>query len=366
MVPLLALDQAFGWSDWENFGRIIHLHGELFVLGALVLVAWSVRAGGGSAHAAAAAVVLAGFSWPFWMIARRAGPEPVVAFLVALFVAGQIGAPKTTGGGANAASRAAWVRGLVCAVLPWVHATGPVVAVALVVAEALVAWRAAGSEPGRVRRTLLACTPVLLGVTLGLLSWLWLWNYLYHGSWWGGGYAQYRGDRFFRLHNPLIGFWRYGRDAAVQTPLLFLIAVLGWRKVARSAITDVALFLAAALIVFFSPFSSEEPARRLSPIVPALAVVVGLAWDRLRWSPIAARLLLAISIPIGDFWLFRLESFAPTRWGDFPPILWIRLADQGAPSWLTVVPVLVLIAVALFAIDRLNTSLRAGAMPDSN
>jgi hypothetical protein len=119
VVPLLALDEALGWDDPRHFGRLVHLQGELFVLATLLLLAAALRRDGASPRAVALAVVVTGLSGPLWLISRRAGPEPILALLVCAFVAAGTRRGAEAGGGRG-------VQAAVCAALPWVHATGPV------------------------------------------------------------------------------------------------------------------------------------------------------------------------------------------------------------------------------------------------
>jgi hypothetical protein len=157
------------------------------------------------------------------------------------------------------------------------------------------------------------------------------------------------------------GAWRYAREFAAEMLILFLVVFLGFRRGSRGVAPVTALAVTITLMGFFAPFSSEEPARRLAPIVPAWGVALGIAWDRLRLRPLVAEILVAAAIPLGIYWLLTLEGgYYETRFGlfFFPHILWIRLASRGAPAWLSLGPALGLVGVSALALQRVLAGLR--------
>jgi len=167
VAPLLLIDRAFGWDAPPDLGRVVHLGGHLYVLGALALVAMALRRHGASPCAAAAAVLLLGTAWPLWQVARHAGAEPVVGFLIALDLWG-------------VAARSATTQLAALVLLPWAHPTGFVLAPILALGSLVedeTDWSAAWRQSGAA----------LLAATVSVVSVLVVWNHLYHGNWWGGG-----------------------------------------------------------------------------------------------------------------------------------------------------------------------------------
>lgn len=360
LAPLLLVDEAMGWGNDKQYGRVVHLHGELFGLAGLTLLGWTVRRSGGSPQATALAIVLTGLAWPFWMTSRHVGPEPVLAFLVAGFLAAGARNDDPEGG------RKRWplAEATIVVLLPWVHSTGPIISLALVASRFVEELVRDDAGTDRLQGALVSVWPLAAASAAGVLSVVGLWNHAYHGSWWAGGYAQFMWDRFFRTRNPLVGLWVYGNGFALQALPLLVVAGLGararWRPLTPGLAS--ALCLTAVLVVFFAPFSTDEPARRLAAACPAWGVVVGSVWDRLGWRAPTAQLVSAAAGLIGLYWLLgEAPGFYFTRWGIFyfPQVLWLRLALAGAPLWQTVGPVLALMGAALLSLGRVWALFRA-------
>lgn len=329
LVPLLAADRALGLEDPRQFGRLVHLQGHLFVLVGLFLLGRAVRLSGGSDAAAAGAVLLAGVTWPVWLIARRVGPEPILFFLVCLFLAA--GAWVDTG----RRRAAVLTQAAVCACLPWVNPAGPVVGLALLAAN-LVDVRLDRRDTGVPRDRFPAWAPVA-GLILGVSSVILAWNWLYHGDWWWGGYAPYATIPYFGVKEPSAGVARHLSAVLSEGPALLLLAVLGVRsavKPRRTGLTKASL-LTGTLLVLFATFYQPEPTRRLAVIWPCWALIVGRTWDRLRLRGPAAQALIAAAFLVGFYWLIRNEGRHHLGPGGlyYPNIVWVKLLVTGAPAW---------------------------------
>nr|MBP9945876.1 hypothetical protein [Vicinamibacteria bacterium] len=110
LTPFLLIDHALGLRA-PGAIKVVHLQGHFFVALALVIAGRFISRIAGT-RAAALGVLLLGLNWPVWMIARRLGPEPLLLALVAGFMSG-----------------GALARFFCLALLPWVHASGPLLAV---------------------------------------------------------------------------------------------------------------------------------------------------------------------------------------------------------------------------------------------
>jgi hypothetical protein len=193
---------------------------------------------------------------------------------------------------------------------------------------------------------------------------LWLWNSLYQGHWWGGGYGRIMPAGALSLRNPLVGLWLYARDFAFESCVLLLFAVAGVRRAGRAGIEGLAaaVMTTGILSSFFALFPpswfADEPARRLAACLPAWGVVVGTTWDRLAWRPPLPQALLSLSLPVLIYSLltqeqtyFLLQSGVSSS---LPRIIWVRLMAEGAPLWMSVGPVVALGAVAVHSFRRMS------------
>jgi hypothetical protein len=350
-LPLLWLDGMVGWAGGPQFGHLVHLQGHLMVLLGLLLLGHALLRNGVSVPGTAMAVVLVGLAWPTWSIARRVGPEPVLFFLVAAFVASQL----------RQAPSSPLVQAAVCAVLPWVHATGPMMAFALALATALDAvWR--GRSPRGV-------ATVAGGALLGIASYLFFWNHLYEGDWLQGGYGAYAVKALVR-RDPLPGLWSCVEGLILGAPVLLGVAFFARSRPDRTGLRTTALTLSlllpllmalTLLFVFNLPLSRPESTRRLACLLPAWGAVVGEAWDALAVSPVVAQALVGLSVVPGAIFLPDESNLYFTSHGVFffPWILWLNLLNLGVPWPLVALPVGVLLAVLVWSVLQLRRLLGA-------
>ncbi|MBX7186233.1 MAG: hypothetical protein K1Y01_13930, partial [Vicinamibacteria bacterium] len=241
LTPFLALDRVLGWGDRSSL-TFVHLQGHAFVTLGLVLVAHAVARRTGSAAVVALSVLLAGLNWPVWMIARRLGPEPVLFALLAAFAAG----------GRRARFWSLFL-------LPWVHASGPILGLGALLGL------------GVVERSLSkdAVRSAGIGWTAGIASVAFFWNLPVHGHILLGGYGEYSQDPFFTLRNPLVGLLTVLGPMILWTLPLWGIAAQAGR---RGLEETLALWLPAT--AFLSVFSNPEPERRLAPLLGAWTVAL--------------------------------------------------------------------------------------------
>jgi hypothetical protein len=341
LLPLLALDRALGLGEPDQFGRLVHLQGHLFVLLSLALLAYALGSLGASPLARAVAVVLTGLSWPVWLVALRLGPEPILVFLVALFLAAEVarGLGKRWGAAAQ---------GLACFALPWVHATGPVVSACLALGVALDH----GSDR---RRALREALPAAIGCLLGTATFLFFWNHLYEGDWLRGGYARYASEAF-ALQNPIHGFGIGVASLAWGAPLLLGVGVLALvRAPGPGPGRGTALVLTLGLLLLVAPFARGEATRRLACVLSPWGLVVGARFDRLRLPAGLAEALMALAFAPGLLGLFREGGgFLETSSGIYfvPYLLWVRLWNQGhvVAAFLPPALLLVLLLASLFRV----------------
>ncbi|MEO8501490.1 MAG: hypothetical protein ABI565_11290 [Vicinamibacteria bacterium] len=320
LTPFLALDHLMGWRDPGSF-RFVHLEGHFFVGLGLVLVGRFIGRQSGSLAVTALSVVLLGLNWPVWMIARRLGPEPVLFALLAAYATG------------GARSRF-WSQVL----LPWVHASGPLLGLGALL------WQAVDR---RSIKDPLVSLP-LVGLILGCSSLALLWNLPVHGHLLMGGYQAFATDRFFDLRNPLVGaLEQLGPMVAWTLPLWFL-TVKGGRRV---ILATLALWL--PILAFLSFFSTPEPERRLAPGISAWVVII-LA----RMRPLPRRVaigLAALALTSGVAGLSRdFVDTVETPLGVFSgPILFLlHLAFRTGQPLLAGSIALALLSVACIAGSR--------------
>ena len=353
VAPLVLIDRAFGWDAPPDLGRVVLLGGHLYVLGALALVAAALRRRGTSSGAAAVAVLLLGTAWPVWQVARHAGAEPVVGFLIALHL-----------WGAAAGSRAARMGALL--LLPWAHPTGfvlaPILALGGLVDEA-TGWAAGWRDAGAA----------LLAAIASVASVLIVWNHLYHGSWWGGGYAAAVPSGLLKRPPATVWLQDYASQCALFVPLLVTLgaAALGDRhRGLRLLAMPLALFVGVSfLFSVFSPTLGQDPVRRLAPVWLAWGWLVGSVWDELDLRGTTAWGLIALSLVIGVYWFLLRESNIGSPSGvSYPLVWWFRLAAEGDPAgrWLGY-PLALGLACGVWAwklrgcFDRGTPSRRSGA-----
>lgn len=318
VAPLLLVDRALGWDAPPDLGRVVHFGGHLYVLGALGLVAAALRRHGASACAASAAVLLLGTAWPVWQVARHGGAEPVVGFLIALHL-----------WGVAAGSRAASIGALV--LLPWTHPTG------FVLAPILALGRLAGGAPAELaawRETVAALAAAIASVASVLV----VWNHLYHGNWWGGGYAAAVPSGL--LTRPPASVWLqdYASQCALFVPLLVTLgtAALGTGRDGRRLLAlPLGLLLGVSfLFSLYSPTLGQDPVRRLAPVWLAWGFVVGRVWDRLELRDATAWGLLTLSLAIGLYWfLLRESTFGSPGGVSYPLLWWLERAMKGDAAW---------------------------------
>lgn len=300
LAPFLGIDHALGWRSPSDL-RFVHLQGHFFVGLALLMAGRFIFRATRSGSTAAICVLLAGLNWPVWMIARRIGPEPVLLALMTALV--------TLGPKARFAS---------LFLLPWVHASAPLLGLGACL------WLAVENGSWHNRPVRLAG----LGLLLGSLSVILLWNLPIHGDAFLGGYEKHRADPFFTLRNPLIG-----TATLVAQVLVFTLplAYLTWRGGRAARWNVVALALPAT--AFFGAFSSPEPERRLAPLLVGWAVFVTARMPPA--TPRLALLLTLVSLGSGVVGLARdFVAFIETPLGTFsgPHLLILRLAfEEGHP-----------------------------------
>jgi len=347
LLPLLALDRALGLEERHQYGRLVHLQGHAFVLAGLALLASALRSYGASARATALTVALTGLAWPVWFVARRIGPEPILVFLVCLFLA--------AGGWAQGGfrRRAALARFAVCGLLPWVSPTGPLIGLALASAGLVDAWLdrarrqgAGGEDPARQRQEI--WLPVL-GLVLGLASFVLAWNQLYHGDWRLGGYALYAKTQFFGVEHPLLGLGRHVRALFLEAPVIPPLLLMGLRYsgAPRAQGLTLPLCLTTLLLLLFSSFYQPEPARRFAVVWPCWALVAGRTLDRIELRDPAPQALLALSGLSGFYWLILYEGRHHLGWDGlfYPNVLWVERLVARAPlgPWAAVLAALLVL-----------------------
>jgi len=324
-APFVFVDRLLGWQRPPRLGVLVHFASHVYVLCALGLLACAARRAGASPLAAAMLVLLLGTSWPLWQIVRRGGAEPVVAFWIAVFLWGSVA-------GSN------WVRAAACLALPWTHPTGCLLAPTLALFQPVVP--AVGPAPRRwswlARERVVHASVALAAVASVIL----LWNRLYHGDWWGGGYGEAARSPWF-AHPPLqVWVQRYLVQCWLYAPVLMMLglaALVQGRRGLRLLVPPLAVFL--AISVFFSvytPMLGQDFIRRLSVVWLGFGLAVGLAWDGLGLSRTVAAGLAVLNLVIGVYW-FQLFEFSHYRFpGEvyYPLVLWLTWLLEGRSSLL--------------------------------
>ena len=324
LVPFLAIDRLLGWTEPKQF-RFVHLQGHFFVGASLLLAGLAVFRSTRSQPLAALAVFLAGLSWPVWMIARRLGPEPVLLFLVTLFITGGVR-----------------IRSLCLFALPWVHASGLILGVGLV---SLFAFEEAKAS---------AWVIPLLALAGGVASVARLWNLPVHGNLIYGGYGAFAGDRFFQLRNPIAGITLQFLTIVVSTLSLWIFGV------SRSRLgLGRCLVVALPALLFFGTFSNTEVARRFAPFVAGWVILL-----MQRAAPLSfafAMSLAALALGSGVFGLsMDFVSSVPTPWGSFngPHLLLVSLAFVEHRETIAAVLAAVLLASTMVGAQRALRTMR--------
>jgi len=337
LTPLLAVDHALWGNDPASF-RAVHLQGHLFVMIGLLVLGRSIVRASGNPSIAALAVLLAGLSWPVWMIARRMGPEPILFALLAVFV---------TGG------RTARIAVLI--VLPWVHATGPLLGLGALL------WLATDRTG--------SWKPAAVAWAIGVATVTFLWNRPIHQTSLLGGYGAYAENQGFSLRNPLSESLPFLATIVAWMIPLCLLTLRGGR---RTVIESVALALpiVAFLGLLFHPalLPYPEAERRLAPLVAAWAAIA-----LSRTSTVSPRLkiaLVSLSLATGLFGLSGdFAAVVATPLGPFsgPHLLLLRLAFvEGHPGLATVLGVALLTLFLIAARRTLRLLLHPeGATPAS-
>jgi hypothetical protein len=316
LAPLVALDEALGFGSPGTAGRLVHLQGHLFVLMSLALLGMALEVSGVSASAAAIALATTGFAWPVWSSSASGGAESI---LMALCAACLLGSELSRRRGEGTGT---WLRAVSLFLLPWTHASGPLVAVALVAGEAAFGLL-------RRPRELAGLASALL---LGLASMVLLWNQGYHGNWWAGGYALGHRHHLVGGRPFGTGLARYLWASIPAGPATILLAAGFLRTGSRDRrpIRTAAL-MAVALSVLFA----QEPVYNLAP---------GL---------LTSRLLLAANGLVSFHWFIeRTGRYYLGPYGlYYPAVLWVKRLIDGGPSFATLAPPLALLA-ALAAFSR--------------
>ena len=321
-APLVLADRLLGWGRPPELGVLVHFGSHIYVLGALGLLGCAARRAGARPLAAAMLVLLCGTSWPVWQIVRSGGAEPVVAFWVALFLWGSVARSKVA-------------KAVACLALPWTHPTGCLLAPTL----ALCQHVAPATEPAAESRIGLRRERVLLMIVAlsSVGSVILIWNLLYHGDWWGGGYGNHARSLWFA--QPPLRVWagNYLVQWVLYVPVLMMLCgatlTLGWRGL-RLILAPMAVFL--VISVFFSvytPTLGQDYIRRLSVVWPGFGLAVALAWKGLGLDPRVAGGLAALNLIIGVYW-FYLIDFSYYRLPDetyYPLVLWITWMLEGRP-----------------------------------
>lgn len=358
LLPFVAVDHALALDRTEDLGLFVHFAGHFFIAGALVLLGSTLRLEGASDRAAVAAILITGTLWPVFQISRRGGAEPLLALLAAAFLAA-------------ATRKRFWPRATIAAALPWCHPTGSLLAPLLALSDAVMPgfWEgdALGARP-RVRQVvwLLACAA---SSTLGVIV---IWNWLYHGSLLGGGYALYGAGRAVMELDPLDVATYYVQKSLLFVPVLLLLTIGGALQAGRAGLRTIALpaVLLALFLALFSLYThptSAEPARRLSIVWLVFGFALGRTFDGLALRRTSALGLIALSMLLGLYWYRLLESdFYPWHDGSWEPlVLWITLAVQGRPFWWSAAPIAALSALGCYAAVRVTSAFLRDGLADT-
>ncbi|MEO8360454.1 MAG: hypothetical protein ABI672_10525 [Vicinamibacteria bacterium] len=315
LVPFLILDHLFRFPP--SAFRFVHLEGHVFVTLGLILSGRGLVKRGATPAVVALCIILLGLNWPVWMVARRLGPEPILFFLMTLFA---------TGG------RHAKLVALV--LLPWVHASGSLLALGA------FGWSCleVRSLPSLPMKTALAS---LVG---GFASVLILWN-LPHGDAVLGSYGRYASDPFFVPQNPLLGSVKLAVPVVLWTLPLWLGALDRER---RGRLSLLALWF--PVVIFFGTFSTQEPERRLMPLLGV--TLLSVAPLRVGVTRRTSGLLILYTVVSGALGLASdFVDVVPTPLGLFsgPVLGLLRLGMVDGHSVIAAIIVVTLLFVALVA-----------------
>jgi hypothetical protein len=142
------------------------------------------------------------------------------------------------------------------------------------------------------------------------------------------------GGYLLRLVRGSSSLWAYALGFPLNAGLLFPLAlaagVLSWRRRAGLAEGERLLWLLILAFAAFYALPSQRSSRYLLPVMPALAVLVALAWDRLgRWLFLVT--LTATAVVLGALALLSLQfdRLAPFARGQ-PLVHWALLSAAGA------------------------------------
>jgi hypothetical protein len=351
LVPFVLLDRWLGWHQPPHLGALVHFAGPVFALVALALVADAVRRAGASDLAAALVVLLLGTSWPIWQIVRHGGAEPVVAFWIALFLWGSVA------GSARA-------RVAACLALPWSHPTGTLLAPTLALTQPI------GPRPGArggLNRDRLVHAGVALASAASVIA---LWQFAYHGDWWGGGYAHHARSPWF-AHPPLQVWLRsYLPQCVLYAPIVTLLALLALaqgRRGLRLLLPGLApLLVISVFFSLFTPTMGQDVIRRLAVVWLSLGLVAGLTWDGLGLGRAVAAGLVALNLAVGAYWFQLIESVYLPDGAYLPRLLWLRWVYEGRSplAWGSYVgAALAALALALWKTAPLFSRKHDGARP---
>jgi hypothetical protein len=111
-----------------------------------------------------------------------------------------------------------------------------------------------------------------------------LWNWLYHGNFFGGGYALYGARRAIATLNPLDVAATYLHTSLLFAPVLVLLALGGALQAGREglrlfALPLVLLLLHVTLFSLYTTPTAIEPARRLAVVWLVFAYAAGRSFD---------------------------------------------------------------------------------------
>jgi hypothetical protein len=266
------------------------------------------------------------------MISRRLGPEPILLALLTWFVTG------------GTAARVA-----VLFILPWTHATGP-----LLGAGALL-WLFVDERSLRgvsIRK----CLPAFL---LGVLTLAFFWNLPTQGHPFLGGYDRFASSRGFDLRNPFVGM------ASLLAPLALWILPQWWlvlRSSPRAAARIVGLWF--PLVVFLGLLPNPEGERRTAPLVVASIAACLAQRGLLAKVPVPGLCLIALVSGLhglgSDF-----AAFTQTPLGLFsgPHLLFLKLAFEEGQPWIAGAAIAFLLAAATLAASRTLRLMAASERP---
>ena len=120
----------------------------------------------------------------------------------------------------------------------------------------------------------------LAGALAGSLSVVYLWNHLYHENWLAGGYGLYPAQNSLAAVWLGKGLWAHARILIPQLAVVIVVIAVGRPRGMPTAVWAYPAVALSVLFVFFSAFSHPEPARRLAPAFMPWVPAVALAWSR--------------------------------------------------------------------------------------